>query len=65
MPFSGSGAPALSCAFSEGLAEVLAHAHHFAGGAHFRTERRIHAGKFVEREHRRFHEDCGTGSTPE
>ena len=43
--------------FGERFAEILADAHHFAGRAHLRTQRRIDARKFVERKHRRFHED--------
>ena len=56
VPFSGSGLPALICAFRNASPKFIAHAHHFAGGAHLRAQRRIHAGEFVEREYRRFHE---------
>ena len=45
----------------ERLAEILAHAHHFAGGAHLRTQRRIDAGELIEWEHRRFHEELRDG----
>ena len=41
----------------ECFAEVLAHAHHFAGGAHLRAQCRVHSGELAEREHRRFHEE--------
>ena len=41
----------------EGGAEAAAHAHHFAGGAHFRPEDDVHAAEFVEREHRRLHRE--------
>ncbi len=57
VPFSGSGVPALICAFRNASPKLIAHAHHFAGGAHFRAERRVHAGEFVEREDRRLDED--------
>ena len=39
----------------EGFAEVVGHAHHFAGGFHLRPEHRVDAGKFVPREYGRLH----------
>ena len=38
--------------FSKRLAEVHSDAHHFARGTHLRTQRRIDAREFREREHR-------------
>ena len=52
----GQRAAGADLRFQERLAEVHADAHHFAGGAHLRSERRIDAGEFVEREDRRLHE---------
>ncbi|EOC11413.1 hypothetical protein NM81858_2268 [Neisseria meningitidis 81858] len=37
--------------FVVGFAKACAHAHHFAGGAHFRSQNRIHAREFDEGEH--------------
>ena len=56
-PLSGSGVPALNCAFANASPKFYADAHHFAGGAHFRAERRIDARELVEREHRRLDEE--------
>ena len=40
----------------EGFTKIFTDAHHFTGRSHLRTEGRVDAGEFVEREHGRLHE---------
>ena len=61
VPFIGQRRAGAELRFRERLAEVLADAHHFAGRAHFRPERRIDARELIEREHGRFHEELRRG----
>src|SRR5437868_3461579 len=48
--------------FGEGLAEVVGHAHHLAGGLHLWAENGVDAGEFAPGEYRRLHEEVVAGA---
>ena len=54
-PLYGQALSGCGLGLGKGFAEVVGHAHDFAGGFHLRTEHSVHAGKFVPGEDRRFH----------
>ena len=58
---AGSGRPAARSALREGGGQVGGDAHHLAGRAHLRAQRRIGAGEPLEREHRRLDRDVAAG----
>ncbi len=47
--------------FGERFAEVVGHAHHFAGGFHLRAEDGVDAGELIPREDRRFDVEMRAG----